>query len=392
MTRSESGPLDVGPRDYVFTFSFETYVDAARRGMMRPPDRILTSLMQHPQVGRLLVANPYRWFPRVAAGRLLDRDVKFPSGPTVSLHVPIRLRRSEARGVDDVAREFAAYDRSLRRAARRRGLDRPHVITTNPLVAGFSAFEWARNVTFFARDDWLSAPQYADRWPEIEEAYRRIAASGRAVAAVSQQIIDRIQPEGPRLVLPNGVEPTEWLGPVPTCPAWLAEIPHPRALYVGTLDQRLDIEGLTELAAARPELHIVLLGPIAELEYIRPLEAYPNVHVHDGVGRSELVASLRHADICLLAHRRTPLTEAMSPLKLYEYLAAGCPVIATDLPPVHGIDDRVLLAPAVADFAELVPAAIGLGRAGEDERRRFIQEHAWMSLHDRLIALTREGA
>lgn len=389
MTPPGSPPRDAQPHDYVFTFSFETYVDAARRGMMRPPDRILTSLMHHPLVGRLLVANPYRWFPRVAAGLVLDRDVKFPTSPRVSLHAPMRLRRSEARSVDDVVREFTAYDRSLRRSARGQGLERPHVITTNPLVAGFSPFEWARNVTFFARDDWLSAPQYADRWPAIREAYRRIAASGMAVAAVSQQIIDRIEPEGPRLVVPNGVEPAEWLGPPPPCPPWLARIPHPRAMYVGTLDQRLDIEGLAHLAAARPELQIVLVGPVTDPEYIRPLEAHPNVHLHEGVGRAELVASLRHADVCLLAHRRTPLTEAMSPLKLYEYLAAGCPVIATDLPPVHGIDDRVLLAPRVEDFADLMPAAVALGRADENDRQQFIQEHAWSSLHDRLIALTR---
>ena len=79
------------------------------------------------------------------------------------------------------------------------------------------------------------------------------------------------------------------------------------------------------------------------------------MHLHPSVARAELVATLRNADLCLLAHRRTPLTEAMSPLKIYEYLAAGMPVIATDLPPVRGIDERVLLADTVGEFADVVP-------------------------------------
>ena len=66
--RTRSFSADATPSasdDFVFTFSFETYADAARRGMMRPPDRIVMSLMGSPQVDRLLVANPFRWMPRV---------------------------------------------------------------------------------------------------------------------------------------------------------------------------------------------------------------------------------------------------------------------------------------------------------------------------------------
>lgn len=254
-TGSVPAQVGTGPRraaDFVFTFSYETYSDAVRRGMMRPPDRILASLMRSPEVRRLLVADPFRWLPRVAATPLLDRDVRFPPGRRMSLHRPVRMRRDDPTDLGAVDTAYRSYDRSLHRAARRLELVLPYVLTTNPLVAGFAPFEWASEVTFFARDDWSSSPAREAYWPAYRAAYRRISESGRPVAAVSEEIIDRIAPTGPSAVVPNGVEPSEWLGPLPPAPAWLDTIPGPRAVYVGTLDSRLDVPGIVNLATRCP--------------------------------------------------------------------------------------------------------------------------------------------
>lgn len=377
------------PRDYLFTFSFETYADAAFRGFMRPPDRIMQTLTTDPGVRRLLVADPPRWYPRILAGVVLDRHATFPTDERLHRHQAGRWRKSDPQSVPDVTRAMAAYDRSLARASQRRRLERPHVITAHPFVAGFCGFRWADKVTYFARDDWLSMPDHQRLWPAYAEAYHRISESERGVVAVSQQIIDRIAPRGPALVLPNGVEPDEWLGPLPSDPDWLASIPHPRAVYVGTLDQRLDLEGLVEIARLNPDLHIVLLGPITDGEYLAPIIDVPTIHVHPHVGRPELVATLRNADLCLLAHRRTPLTEAMSPLKVYEYLAAGCPVLATDLPPVRSIHDRVLLSDDVRSSAGLVPRALAVGKWDEAHRQAFVEANSWKRRHEQLLAFSR---
>jgi teichuronic acid biosynthesis glycosyltransferase TuaH len=373
--------------DVLFTFSFETYHDARYRGMMRPPDRLLQTLQSSPRVRRLLVVNPYRSWPSLLK-RAARRDrLRFPATAERSLHQPLRWRRHDPVDIDEVRRTYRRLDAKLRRAAARRGLEHPHVITANPLIAAFVPFEWAASVTYFARDDWSSHYDRQAYWPAFDAAYAEMARSGRRVIAVSQQIIDRIGPTGPHAVVPNGVAEDEWVGSAPPEPAWLARIPHPRATYTGTLDMRLDAEGIISLAVSHPRLQIILLGPTTDDGHVERLRLHPNIHLPGRVGRAELVAVLRHSDVCLLAHRRMPLTEAMSPLKVYEYLAAGCPVVSVDLAPVRRLGDRVTITDTVEDFADVIVDVIAKGDISEDERLRFVAENSWARRHETMLDL-----
>jgi teichuronic acid biosynthesis glycosyltransferase TuaH len=378
--------------DMVFTFTFETYGDAVARGMNRPPERLLTGLRGSDRIGKLLVANPFRSAPvrwvRTAIGKA---DAPFPADADNSLVTPLRWRRSDPTDVPKVRGVYRDFDRKVRATAELRGLQSPAVITANPLMAGFCPFDWADPITFYARDDWAELPAKQAYWPAIRASYRALRSSDRAVVAVSQQILDRIEPSGPSAVVPNGVEPSEWTGPVPPEPAWLAGVPHPRAVYVGTLDSRLDVTAMVELARRRPDLQQVLVGVTTEPDWIAPLVDLPNVHIHGHVGRSDLVALIRNCEIAMVSHRRTALTEAMSPLKIYEYLAAGCPVLSIDLPPCRGISPRVILSESVSDFADLVDSALAMGMATEEERLGFISENSWAARHEQILAIALRG-
>lgn len=373
--------------DFVFTFSYESLTDARKRGMARPPDRLVSTLMTGSQVRRLLIADPYRSWTTNWAREIIDFRYR-PRDTARIRHVsPMRRARADPTDVDEIRAAYAKYSDVVANAARRAGLRNPAFITANPVVAGFAKLEWTRSALYYARDDWLSSPARRQYWPVYREAYQRIADRGVAVAAVSQEIIDRIAPTGPHAVVPNGILPEEWLGTQPAAPDWFSRIPGPRAVYVGTLDSRLDADGLIALASARRDLQIVLIGPAADQSLVARLNAEPNIHVRGLVGRGEVVAVLRNADVTLLAHRRTPLTEAMSPLKVYEYLAAGRPVLATDLRPVRGLGSRVLLSETVTDFIDTLDEALELGVEPEPGRRAFIGANAWSSRHHSILAL-----
>ena len=122
----------------------------------------------------------------------------------------------------------------------------------------------------------------------------------------------------------------------PHAPEPLAGIPKPRLMFVGAIDSyKLDLPMLTALARQRSEWSFVLLGPVGEADpdtRITALQALPNVHVMGLQPYADLPAWLAHADVALLPLQENTYTQHMFPMKFFEYLAAGRPVVATRIP------------------------------------------------------------
>lgn len=78
----------------------------------------------------------------------------------------------------------------------------------------------------------------------------------------------------------------------------------------------------------------------------------------------------------------------MSPLKIFEYLAGGGPVAATDLPPLRGIEGPLLLAPPGGDFVAAVREALATGPMQPAARQRFVADNAWSRRTDEVLALS----
>lgn len=370
-------PTAVGPsRHVVFTWDDITWDAAQRRGMSFSQDQVLVGLMEDPAVERLLVSNRPRSAPIVAVKDRIRRPVPFPETERHRLRQPLRLRRDDPTGVRALRRHYAAWERRLRKAAGEFGLERPAILTSQAFVAGFCEFEWAGPVTYVAIDDFSAHPAYR-RWREdYLAAFAEISRRRRRLIAVSNAILDKVDPRGPSLLLPNAVNPDLW-GERPPIPAWMAALPGPRLLYLGTLDSRLEVEAAVQVARAWPHGSLVLVGPLEDRAHLAPLLAEPNVHHHAPVAHPEVPAVVAGADACLIPHHRTDLTVAMSPLKLYEYLAAGRPVAVTDLEPMSGIEGPVFRVPPGGDFRPAVAAALEAGPMTETERTRFIEANAW---------------
>jgi teichuronic acid biosynthesis glycosyltransferase TuaH len=390
-TRAYEGRGGEGARDVVFVFSYVTWKAAARRGWFMPEDRLARALLTHPRVRRVLVSEHMRSLPirlardlvQLPAGREAD---EFPASQRAQLLRPLRLRRSDPVSMRGVARMARAWDRALARAVTRMGLREPAVIVNHPLLAGFAELRWARAVTFYASDDWAAYPPHRRWWPAYHESFAAVRVRRRRVVSVSETLRERLAPTGPSAVVANGLEPSEWIGD-PTPPAWQRDMLRPLLLYVGSLDERLDIAGLAALARALPQATVVLAGPLLDPAHLRPLRAEPNVEIHPALPRAAIAGLIRVADVGLVPHVRSALTEAMSPLKLYEYLAGGLPVVGADLAPLRGVDPRVLLVGDSAGYPAAVDRALALGLAPEDERLTFVQTNSWAARHERLLDL-----
>ena len=358
----------------------EMFDNAVAREFCRPPDQTLLALARDDRVGQLLVADPWRSYALSTARRRPLRLVEpiALDGRTAVRVRPHRVRRSDSTRSSVVARSYEAYGQVLGKAlARARGESeaRPGsaaLVTYNPFAAAYCDARWIANVVYFGQDDWATGEGVRPWWNAYLDAYRRIEERGADIFVVSEELAERLSPRA--RVVPNGVIPEVWR-PSHPAPARITALPRPRAIYTGTIDDRLEAR-LVELTAEAVGA-LIVIGHFGDASVIRWLQSLENVHVFGTVGQVELAATVQACDLGVIPHRDQAGIRAMSPLKLYEYLAAGLPVLAVDLPPLHGVaDDRVRLCRR-DEWKDALPEALEMGRAPENVRLRFIEEVAW---------------
>jgi glycosyltransferase involved in cell wall biosynthesis len=170
-------------------------------------------------------------------------------------------------------------------------------------------------------------------------------------------------------------------------PDWFTAKPGPRMLYVGGLDSRVDRDQLRAAADAFPDGSLTIVGPLLDPDHFAPLQGLPNVEFRPLLPRSVIPGLMHAADVCLIPHVLNDLTVAMSPMKLFEYLAAGRPVASVDLPPIRAVEGRVVLVAPGADFVPAVRRALEIGPADEAERRVFVERNSWNRRFDELLEL-----
>lgn len=114
--------------------------------------------------------------------------------------------------------------------------------------------------------------------------------------------------------------------------------PKPVIGYIGGVHKHVDLALLSEIARLKPEWSFVLVGPFQTA--VDALQARPNIHLIGPKPHPVLVRYLRTFDVCIVPYVKSVYTETVVPVKINEYLAAGKPVVSTDLPTVKDFNSR----------------------------------------------------
>jgi glycosyltransferase involved in cell wall biosynthesis len=179
--------------------------------------------------------------------------------------------------------------------------------------------------------------------------------------------------------------------PTTTIPADLACLPRPRIGFIGAISgYKLDLTLLRHLSQAHPEWSIVLIGEVGEGDPwtdLAPLRSLPNVHLLGPRSYAELPAYLKGFDVAMLPSSLNTYTRGMFPMKFFEYLAAGCTVVSTDLPALQSYAGVATLAKTHDEFT----AAVERGLTGHgpplDARLGVAREHTYEQRTGRMMAL-----
>jgi glycosyltransferase involved in cell wall biosynthesis len=231
-------------------------------------------------------------------------------------------------------------------------------------------------------------------------AESRFARRADAVLASAPELVTRMRTLNDNVHYAPNVADTRLfataLAPGPIDPA-LAALSGPRIVFVGAiLAAKIDIALMVELARSRPQWSFAFVGPVGPGDPrtdVSALTSLANVHMLGYRPYEQLPSVLRGADAAIVPYLLDGEMRSVFPMKIYEYLAAGRPVVATPLDTLADVPD-VLQAATAEEFAARVQDAIAKdtpeARNGRSQRA---QAHSWESRLDQIAeALARAAA
>ncbi|CEG25513.1 glycosyltransferase [Bacillus sp. B-jedd] len=176
---------------------------------------------------------------------------------------------------------------------------------------------------------------YLDDIPEWDPYLESMAAKSCLIVASAKILEDKITakfPGKPYLFVPNGCKLSDFQKrsiPPPKRPKELRNIDGPILGFIGAWAHWVDTALMEKVASAFPEATICIIG----VEYAAEVDlTIPNYLYLGYKDYKKLPRYLAHFDVCLLPFKLNSITLAADPIKIYEYLASGKPVVTTDLP------------------------------------------------------------
>ena len=161
----------------------------------------------------------------------------------------------------------------------------------------------------------------------------------------------------------------------------LASVPAPRLGYSGLIGQRLNLDLLLRMAETRQDWSLVLIGKVDETgcaDRLRKLRELGNVHFLGQKDVAEVPGYIAGLDTGLLPYTMNLETENISPLKMYEYFAAGIPVVSTPIPAALRHRDFLAIASSDDEFIGQCDRSL----VTDDDARRRRTAHAGQNTWD----------
>jgi glycosyltransferase involved in cell wall biosynthesis len=180
---------------------------------------------------------------------------------------------------------------------------------------------------FDAVDDWSVHPSYAMFRDRIQRNYQCIREKADVIFTVSQEMHKTFNSEKAHWI-PNGVD----LERYPLVEHRTDKRKNPLIVYIGVIQQRVDIPLLTWIAKQRPQYSFRIIGPVWKGVNVQSLRRCANVEMVGFRPSLEIPELVRGASAGIVPHRTQQFVQSMNPMKIYEYLAMGIPVVTTTIP------------------------------------------------------------
>ena len=286
---------------------------------------------------------------------------------------------------------------ALNRAMGRLGMQRPILWLFRPEMSDLPGRYGERFLIYHIVDEYTGyAALDAQRIEDMRRREQTLMARADLVLVTSRELLEsKATYNANTHWVANGVDYPRFAAAAADRrdPEELSDLGHPRIGYVGAINDKIDVALLLRVAESFPEASLVLVGPErpgpgVTARGLRALRARANVRFVGQVPVSRVPQFVSACDVGLLPYQLNEWTRHIHPLKLYEYLACGLPVVATAIPSLWEEGDLVRIAEDEADFCGGVAEALaGDSAALRCARQERAARNTWQQRVERISEL-----
>jgi GT2 family glycosyltransferase/glycosyltransferase involved in cell wall biosynthesis len=241
-------------------------------------------------------------------------------------------------------------------------------------------------VTYDCMDEWAGFPGMGDALVHAEEELVRRAD---LVSVTAVALLEKWLPHNDHCVLVrNAVDEPEFTAAAGPSDLLLHQR-HPVIGFLGALAEWVDLELVAQVAIAHPEWTFVLVGDVF-VEDLAGLDELPNVQLPGLRPYQEMPLWLFSFDVAIIPFRVDRISAAVDPVKFYEYVSLGTPVVATPLPELDEHRQHLYVAEGALAFAAAIESALREPEGRRLARSSVAKTNAWSERYRVLDAATRD--
>ena len=259
-----------------------------------------------------------------------------------------------------------------------------------PFVAPYLNNLGQKLTVFEAVDNWMNHSSYQKYQQRLTESYNIFKNQADLIFTVSQKLVHFFDDQPNVYWIPNGVDYKHYNQKFALVNRDIADIPKPIIGYIGVIQDRVDLKLIEHLARANPKKSIVLVGPVwsEQDELKKAVNNLKNIYFLGYKSYNEAPMYIQQFDIGIIPHQQAEFSASTNPMKMYEYLACGKPVVATQNSGTENIEDMIAVANNSEDFNDKLNDLLKSDNDDKkQERQEFVKKHSWISAADKMMDL-----